>query len=338
MLAYILAVLVGTGSVGLYIAAFFFPEIHRKHDFIWSGVGCFYALTLWIYHREVVGGVLIGQIASVALLGWSVWQTLKLRRQLVPSGQQASIAMPTQIKERLGFNRSSDPRNTKSNTTAQTAVKPPQPATTTSAPPPLQPLPTPVAATITITAVSSAVAITPPTIPAPSVRSPAPVDSSPKSVPINRSVQPVQPIQPVQPVQLVQPVQPSKSLPVEQKVISLQPTTSTDRVIPLSVIPDPASTVEEQAWIELSIKPTADKPLGNAVKPPSPQARISPAIDQSEATRSVQPIVSPEPQITKAVSQPTEITQTTAGLDVEDDDWSSELEKILEIKSTPSQE
>ena len=73
MLAYILAVLVGMGSVGLYIAAFFFPEIHRKQDFIWSGVGCLYALTLWIYAREMTGGILVGQTASVALIGWFAW-------------------------------------------------------------------------------------------------------------------------------------------------------------------------------------------------------------------------------------------------------------------------
>jgi Ycf66 protein N-terminus len=319
MLAYILAVLVGTGSVGLYTAAFFFPEIHRKHDFIWSGVGVFYALTLWIYGREVVGGVLVGQIASVALLGWSVWQTLKLRRQLVPFGQQASTAMPTQIKERLGFNRSADPRTTKSPATAQPSVTAPKPVATTSAPPPLQQPRMPVAPA-PIEPVLSSVAITPP-IPAASVRSPAPIDSSPKSTPIVRSAQS------------------SQSIPVEQKVVPVKSTATPDRVISLSSVPDLTNTVEEQAWIELSIKPTADKPLGNAVKPPAPQARISPAIDQSKVTQSVQPTTTnPALPITKAVSQPTEVIQTTASSGNNDDDWSSELEKILEIKSTPSQE
>jgi hypothetical protein len=271
MLAYILAVLVGTGSVGLYIAAFFFPEIHRKHDFIWSGVGCFYALTLWIYRREVVGGILIGQIASVALLGWSVWQTLKLRRQLVPFGQQASIAMPTQIKERLGFNRSADPRATIPTATAQTSVNTPKPIVTTSAPPPLQQPQAPVA-TAPIAPVSSSATITPPPAPATSVRQPAPVDSSPKPTQIARSIQPVQPIQSI------------KSSPVEQKVVPPQPTVATpDRVIPSAVISDLANTVEEQAWIELSIKPAAEKPLGTAAKPPSSQAPISPAIEPNQS-------------------------------------------------------
>ena len=103
MLAYILAILVGTSSVGLYISAFFFPEIHRKQDFIWSGVGFFYALTLWIYARQETGGILVGQTTSVALLGWFAWQTLKLRRQLVPVNQQTPIPSPTRLKEQLGL-------------------------------------------------------------------------------------------------------------------------------------------------------------------------------------------------------------------------------------------
>jgi Ycf66 protein N-terminus len=103
MLAYILAVLVGTGSVGLYISAFFFPEIHRKQDFIWSGVGFFYALVLWIYARQETGGILVGQVASVSLLGWFAWQTLKLRRQLVPINQQTPIPTKTKLKEQLGL-------------------------------------------------------------------------------------------------------------------------------------------------------------------------------------------------------------------------------------------
>jgi hypothetical protein len=91
MLAYILAVLVGGGSVGLYIGAFFFPEIHRKHDFLWSSVGCFYALALWIYAHQITGGILVGQMAGVSLIGWFAWQTVKLRRQLVPTNQQTPL-------------------------------------------------------------------------------------------------------------------------------------------------------------------------------------------------------------------------------------------------------
>ncbi len=82
MLAYFLSVLVGTGSVGIYVAAFLFPEIYRKYDFIWSGLGLFYALVLWLEAHQLTGGLLIGQTASVVLLLWFGWQAIILRRQL----------------------------------------------------------------------------------------------------------------------------------------------------------------------------------------------------------------------------------------------------------------
>jgi hypothetical protein len=103
MLAYILALTVGLGSFALYMAAFFFPELHRKNDFIWSGVGLFYALVLWVYGSRVTGGLLLGHAASVALLGWSISQTLQLRRQLTPEAQQTipSTAAVTSTVEQV---------------------------------------------------------------------------------------------------------------------------------------------------------------------------------------------------------------------------------------------
>lgn len=92
MLAHILALTVGLGSFVLYMSAFFFPEVHRKNDFIWSGVGLFYALVLWVCAGRITGGVLLGQTASVALLGWLGWQTLALRRTLTPLDQQTQIS------------------------------------------------------------------------------------------------------------------------------------------------------------------------------------------------------------------------------------------------------
>jgi Ycf66 protein N-terminus len=125
MLAYILAVLVGTGSVGLYISAFFFPEIHRKQDFIWSGVGFFYALVLWIYARQETGGILLGQTTSVALLSWLAWQTLSLRRQLVPVSQQTPIPSTTKFKEKLGVKPSAPKPAKPAAPATQTPTKPP---------------------------------------------------------------------------------------------------------------------------------------------------------------------------------------------------------------------
>ncbi|MDY6805029.1 MAG: Ycf66 family protein [Cyanobacteriota bacterium] len=91
MLTYILAIAVGLGSFSIYIAAFFFSEVHRKSDFFWSGVGLFYALILWTCAGRITGAVLLGQMASVGLLGWFGWQTLTLRRQVAPAAEQTKI-------------------------------------------------------------------------------------------------------------------------------------------------------------------------------------------------------------------------------------------------------
>ncbi len=99
MLAYFLALAVGLGSCSIYMAAFFFPEVHRKTDFAWSGVGLFYALILWACAGRITGALLLGQMAAVALLGWFAWETLSLRRQVAPIAQQTpipqSVNLPT---------------------------------------------------------------------------------------------------------------------------------------------------------------------------------------------------------------------------------------------------
>lgn len=99
MLAYFLALAVGLGSFSIYMAAFFFPEVHRKTDFAWSGVGLFYALILWACAGRITGALLLGQMAAVALLGWFAWETLSLRRQVAPIAQQTpipqSVNLPT---------------------------------------------------------------------------------------------------------------------------------------------------------------------------------------------------------------------------------------------------
>jgi Ycf66 protein N-terminus len=90
MLAYFLSIIVGTGSVGMYFAAFFFPETYRKQDLLWSGVGLLYALVLWVEAHQLSGGLLVGQTASVLLLGWFAWQNITLRQQLTNFDQQLS--------------------------------------------------------------------------------------------------------------------------------------------------------------------------------------------------------------------------------------------------------
>jgi gas vesicle protein len=81
MLTYLLAFAVALGSLALYLAAFLYPEIHRKGDLVWSGVGLFYALVIWVCAKQITGGLLLGQMAGAALLGWFAWQTVNFRWQ-----------------------------------------------------------------------------------------------------------------------------------------------------------------------------------------------------------------------------------------------------------------
>lgn len=101
MLANILALAVALGSLAIYLAAFFFPEIYRKGDLIWSGIGLFYALVLWVCAERITGGVLLGQTASVVLLGWFAWQTVTLRYLLTPSAQRTDVPSKEQLSEKL---------------------------------------------------------------------------------------------------------------------------------------------------------------------------------------------------------------------------------------------
>ena len=98
-MAYILALAIGMGSLALYTAAFFFPEVYRKGDFFWSGVGMFYALILWFCAGRITGAVLLGQLAVVAIVLWFGWQILMLRRSLTPVAEQTQIK--GDLKEQL---------------------------------------------------------------------------------------------------------------------------------------------------------------------------------------------------------------------------------------------
>jgi hypothetical protein len=111
MLTFILALVVGLASLALYLAAFFYPELHRKGDLIWSGVGLFYALVLWICAERITGGVLLGQMASVSLIGWLGWQTLLARSGQTPAELRSTTGdLSTDLQ--AGLNRVLSPENT----------------------------------------------------------------------------------------------------------------------------------------------------------------------------------------------------------------------------------
>jgi hypothetical protein len=102
MLAYVLAIAVALGSFVFYIAAFFFPEVHRKNDFYWCFLGLFYALVLWVASNRLTGSVLLAQTASVVLLGWMGWQTLTLRKTTSPAVEQTEVS-PEVAQKASGF-------------------------------------------------------------------------------------------------------------------------------------------------------------------------------------------------------------------------------------------
>jgi Ycf66 protein N-terminus len=266
MLAYILAVLVGTGSVGLYIAAFFFPEIHRKHDFIWSGVGFFYALTLWIYARQSIGGIVVGQTASVALVGWFAWQTLKLRRQLVPANQQTPLPDTTKIKQQIGLkpttptkSRATNPTPPKSSPPAQTVVEV-KPSVVEVKPSVVEVKPSVVEVKPSVVEVKpSAVEV-----------KPSVVEVKPSAVEVKPSVVEVKPSAVEVKPSAVE-VKPS-AVEVKPSVVEAKPSIVKQIIdTPPATIPAPAEE-EEKASITLQLEPpaTAAKPLGHPVRPPAP--------------------------------------------------------------------
>ena len=80
MLTYIIAIAIALSSFTLFGIAFFSPDVHRQDDFLWSGVGLFYALVLWICDERITGALLLGQTAAAILIISFGWQTLQLRR------------------------------------------------------------------------------------------------------------------------------------------------------------------------------------------------------------------------------------------------------------------
>ncbi len=101
MLNDLLGWIVALGSLGLYLSRFFLPEVQRKNDAIWSGVGLFYALILWANGDRIKGGLLLGQMASVALIVWLGWQMLQQRRQLTAS--QDRTPLPESVQSSWPF-------------------------------------------------------------------------------------------------------------------------------------------------------------------------------------------------------------------------------------------
>ena len=97
MLANVLSILLGLGSVTFYLAGFFYPESHRRSDVVWSGLGTFYALVLWFWAEQITGIVLLAQAAVLALLLGLGWQLLTVRREKTPVYQQTPVVITPEI-------------------------------------------------------------------------------------------------------------------------------------------------------------------------------------------------------------------------------------------------
>lgn len=108
MLAYILSIIVAVLSLILFGLAFFAPLLHRRDDFLWSGVGLFYALVLWLCAAQISGAVLLGQAAATVIILALGWQTLKFRDAIAhpEKGIDLSFSVIDSIERFLGSSKS----------------------------------------------------------------------------------------------------------------------------------------------------------------------------------------------------------------------------------------
>lgn len=91
MLAYFLATVMAIISLILYLNAFISPKIHRQDDFLWSGLGLFYALTLWVCAGRITGAVLLGQLAIIAVAIAFMWENRQLRKNITADSESNEV-------------------------------------------------------------------------------------------------------------------------------------------------------------------------------------------------------------------------------------------------------
>jgi hypothetical protein len=91
MLAYFLATIMAIISLLLFLNAFISPKTHRQDDFLWSGLGLFYALILWICASRFTGAILLGQFAGVAITIAFMWENRQLRKVITAESDSNKV-------------------------------------------------------------------------------------------------------------------------------------------------------------------------------------------------------------------------------------------------------
>ncbi len=91
MLAYFLAGIMAFISLVLLSNGMISPKIHRQDDFLWSGLGLFYALVLWICAGRFTGAVLLGQLAGVAVTIAFMWENRQLRKVITAQSDSNTV-------------------------------------------------------------------------------------------------------------------------------------------------------------------------------------------------------------------------------------------------------
>jgi hypothetical protein len=91
MLSYFLAIAIAVTSVGLYLTAFLSPKIHRQDDFLWSGLGLFYALIIWVCADRITGALLLGQLAATSMITAFIWETRQLRKAMTSQETEVTL-------------------------------------------------------------------------------------------------------------------------------------------------------------------------------------------------------------------------------------------------------
>ncbi len=97
MLAHVLAVLLGLSSFIFYMAAFFYPEVHRRIDFWISALGTVCAVVLWFCAGQMTVPVVLAQLLLIVLLATLGWQTLSIRREKTPVYQQTPVVLTPEV-------------------------------------------------------------------------------------------------------------------------------------------------------------------------------------------------------------------------------------------------